>query len=149
GECLLRRVRTAERRSKATIKGQPVTLAPLRSLGDRVMDIRSQRERQSLLVRDNHRRLPDAFADSRDLARRTREAFQQWQAAEQQSQHFRDNAEEVSARYQLLRYQVEELDQLDLGEGEIDALDPELRQLNNAENILQTSGQVLALCEDD
>lgn len=148
-ECLLRRVLTAEGRSKAMINGQPVTLAQLRALGDMLMDIHSQHEHQSLLVRDNHRRLLDEFAGAEARAAETRQAFQAWQVAEQRWQHFRDNAEEVSARFQLLRYQVEELDQLSLAEGEIETLEAELRELNSAEQILHTSHQLLSLCEDD
>src|SRR5690606_39167302 len=91
----------------------------------------------------------DEFAGARELAAQTQSAWKDWHIAEQQWQHFRDNAEEVSARYQLLRYQVEELDQLALTEGEIDALEAEQRQLNNAEGILHSSDQLLALCEDD
>ncbi|HEY7885353.1 MAG TPA: DNA repair protein RecN [Cellvibrionaceae bacterium] len=148
-ECLLRRMITAEGRSKAFINGQPVTLAQLRTLGEMLMDIHSQHEHQSLLQRDNHHRLLDEFAGARELAAHTHTAWKRWQLAEQQWQHFRDNAEEVSARYQLLRYQVEELDQLALAEGEIDTLEAEQRQLTNAEGILHSSDQLLALCDDD
>lgn len=148
-ECLLRRVLTAEGRSKAMINGQLVTLAQLRVLGEMLMDIHSQHEHQSLLVREYHRRLLDEFAGAVNVANQTRQAFQHWHTAEQEWQHFRDNAEEASARYQLLRYQVEELDQLELAEGETEALEAELRELNGAEHILRTSQQLLSLCEEE
>ena len=45
--------------------------------------------------------------------------------------------DEQTARAQLLAYQVEELDDLDLQDGELAALEQEQKQLANAEEILQ------------
>src|SRR5690606_32537246 len=51
-ECILRRVITAEGRSRAFINGQPVTLNQLKELGETLIDIHAQHEHQSLLKRE-------------------------------------------------------------------------------------------------
>ncbi len=148
-ECLLRRVITAEGRSKAFINGHPVTLQQLRTLGEMLIDIHSQHEHQSLLRKDTHRHLLDEYAGQSELASRVRSAFRHWQAQRDAFEQLRDNAEEVSARFQLLSYQVQELEQLNLKEGELDELEAEQRSLANAEDILRASHELSALCSDD
>lgn len=148
-DCLLRRVISSDGKSKAYINGQPVTLQQLRTLGEMLIDIHSQHEHQSLLLKDTHRRLLDEFANQAELARQVRQAFREWQSRLEHYLHLRDNAAEVSARFQLLNYQVQELDQLGLKTGELDALEAEQRTLANAEDILRGSQQLAAICSDD
>lgn len=148
-ECLLRRVITSEGRSKAYINGRPVTLQQLRTLGEMLIDIHSQHEHQSLLRRDTHRRLLDELAGQNELAQQVREQFRHWQTLCTDFEYRSANAEELSARFQLLSYQVQELDQLALAEGELEQLDSEQRALANADEILHTSQQISSLCGDE
>lgn len=148
-ECLLRRLINNEGKSKSYINGQPVTLQQLRILGEMLIDIHSQHEHQSLLLKDTHRRLLDDFANQSELAKQVRLAFREWQSRLEHYVHLRDNAAEVSARFQLLSYQVDELTQLDLQANEIDKLEAEQRSLANAEDILHGSQQLAAICSDD
>ena len=148
-ECLLRRVIAADGKSKAYINGQPATLQQLRTLGEMLIDIHSQHEHQSLLVKDTHRRLVDEFAGQGELARQVRQAYREWHSRLEHYLHLRDNAAEVSARLQLLRYQAKELEQLNLQAGELAKLEAEQRSLGNAEEILRGSQQLAAFCGDE
>lgn len=148
-ECLLRRVINADGKSKAYINGQPATLQQLRALGETLIDIHSQHEHQSLLVKDTHRRLVDEFAGQTELAKQVRLAFREWQSRLEHFIHLRDNAADVSARFQLLSYQYNELEQLGLEAGELARLEAEQRSLANAEDILRGSQQLAAFCGDD
>lgn len=148
-ECLLRRVINADGKSKAYINGQPATLQQLRALGEMLIDIHSQHEHQSLLVKDTHRRLVDEFAGQTELAKQVRLTFREWQSRLEHFIHLRDNAADVSARFQLLSYQFNELEQLDLHAGELAKLEAEQRSLANAEEILRGSQQLAAFCGDD
>ncbi|BFM14226.1 DNA repair protein RecN [Maricurvus nonylphenolicus] len=148
-ECLLRRTVTTEGRSRAYINGHPATLQQLKGLGERLLDIHSQHAHQSLLKKDNHRRLLDEFGQLQELATQVSQAHNQWQQLQQQFTLLRDNSEEMSARFQLLSYQVEELDLLDLNEGEIAELESEQKRLANADTILRNSQQLSELCTDE
>jgi DNA repair protein RecN (Recombination protein N) len=148
-ECLLRRVINADGKSKAYINGQPATLQQLRALGELLIDIHSQHEHQSLLVKDTHRRLVDEFAGQTELAKQVRLAYREWQSRLEHFIHLRDNAADVSARFQLLSYQFNELEQLGLQPGELAKLEAEQRSLSNAEEILRGSQQLAAFCGDD
>lgn len=148
-ECLLRRTLSAEGRSKAYINGHPATLAQLKTLGDMLMDIHSQHEHQSLLVKDNHRRLLDEYAGHTALATQVSAAFKAWRRKRDWLSERLANADELNERYQLISYQVEELDQLALTDGELDSLEQEQRTLAEAESLLRAASQLTELGNDD
>src|SRR5690606_3115216 len=78
GPCILRRVITAEGRSRAYINGTPCPLGDLKALGELLIDIHSQHEHQSLLKTETHRRLLDEYAGGAELARQVQLAAQRW-----------------------------------------------------------------------
>ncbi len=147
-ECILRRVVTAEGRSRAYINGKTVTLQQLKTLGEMLIDIHSQHEHQSLLKSATHRRLLNAFANVNELALQVRGAHRHWQTSQQLLEETKANSEEINARFQLLRYQVEELDQLALQADELAELEAKQRNLANAGQIMQDCRQVIELCAD-
>ena len=148
-QCLLRRVITREGRSRAYINGQTVTLSQLKTLGGMLIDLHSQHEHQSLLKKDTHRRLLDDFAGNQNLAKSVRQAHRDWQIVHSKLLSVRNNAEEISARQQLLSYQVQELDLLSLEEDELSMLEREQKTLANAGSILADSHSLASLCNDD
>lgn len=148
-ECLLRRVISKDGRSRAYINGQPCPLADLRELGGQLMDIHSQHQHQSLLHKETHRKLLDEFADAQSLAAQTRDAWKQWHQTELRLTELQSNRDENEARLQLLRYQVEELDRLALGDDEIATLEQEQAHLSHAEAVMQSCHRASLLCSED
>ena len=148
-ECLLRRVITAEGRSRCFINAQPVTLQQVRALGELLIDIHSQHAHQSLLLKTTHQKLLDAYAQHTPLSKDVSERYQHWKNIEQQFIRLRDNADEANARYKLLHYQVEELEQLGLEENEIDQLEQEQKTLGNADAIIHQCQQASNICTND
>jgi DNA repair protein RecN (Recombination protein N) len=147
-ECIVRRVVTSEGRSRAYINGQMVTLTQLRALGDRLLDIHSQHEHQSLLQNATHRRLLDDFGQHQSLVDEVKTAFGRWHELQAAADAVRNNSAELNARYQLLSYQVGELDQLGLSAGEVEALESRQRQLANAAQIQQSCQAVAEICSE-
>ena len=148
-DCLLRRVVTSEGRSRAYINGQPVPLNQLRLLAELLIDIHSQHAHQSLLNKTQHLRILDEYAQHLPLAQQVKQQFSQWQNIKKQFIQLRDNADEMNARYQLLQYQVEEFELLNLEAGELEQLEAEQQVLANAEELLGKSHQVADICDND
>lgn len=148
-ECIFRRVITSEGRSRGYINGQPATMSQLRELGDMLIDIHSQHEHQSLLRKDTHRLLLDAYGGHIALAEQTQEAFGRWKALRAKLDQLLQASEEIANRQQLLQFQVEELDLIDLKSGELKELEQQQKQLANAESHLLTCQQVMELCSGD
>ncbi len=147
-DCLLRRVITSEGRSRGYINGQPATLQDLKAIGELLIDIYSQHAHQSLLQRAQQRILLDAFAGTETLAEQVKVLAQHYQRGAERLDTLLNARDEQTARVQLLSYQVDELDKLDLVEGELDALEDERRALANGEQILRNSQHALALCRE-
>jgi DNA repair protein RecN (Recombination protein N) len=148
-ECLLRRVINTEGRSRSFINAQPVTLQQIRALGEKLIDIHSQHAHQSLLQKTTHQRLLDEFAQHTSLSQSVATQYHEWKNLQKRFITLRDNADEVQARYKLLSYQVEELEQLDLQEGELQLLEQEQKMLENADTIISQSQQLADYCDND
>src|SRR3989344_1274405 len=148
GPCILRRVITAEGRSRGYINGTPCPLGDLKALGELLIDIHSQHEHQSLLKTDPHRRLLDEYAGATDLARQVQLAAQRWRQTRLELERLSNSGDEQRARHQLLSYQLEELESLGLGESELEQLEQEHKNLTNAETLLGICRQVVEQCSE-
>jgi DNA repair protein RecN (Recombination protein N) len=148
-ECLLRRIHTKNGRSRAFINAQPVTLQQLKALGALLIDIHSQHAHQSLLSKTAHQRLLDEFAQHSTLVQQVGQAYRHWQKLNSQYLRLHNNSDELNARYQLLQYQVNELSQLGLNDGEIEPLEREQQALASAESLISKNQQIDALCDDE
>ncbi|MFZ3155295.1 DNA repair protein RecN [Pseudomonas sp.] len=149
GPCILRRVITAEGRSRGYINGSPCPQGDLKALGELLIDIHSQHEHQSLLKPETHRRLLDEYAGSQELARQVQLAAQRWKQTKNELERVSSIGDEQRARHQLLSYQLEELDSLALGEDELDNLEQEHKNLTNAESLLSACRLVIEQCSEN
>ena len=147
-ECMLRRVITADGRSRAYINGQPATLQDVRGLGSLLIDIHSQHAHQSLLQKPYQRELLDAYASTTALAKQVSEHCHQYQHCKKTLATLETNLAEQNAQEQLLRYQLEELHRLNLKAGELEELEDLQKQLANAEQILAANHHSLNLCRE-
>lgn len=148
GECILRRVITKEGRSRCYINGRPTPAAMVKELGQHLIAIHGQHEHQRLLKKDYHRTLLDEFGTQTKLAEQVRQEFNRWQKLDSELKRLSEQSDEQTARVQLLSYQIEELDQLALEEGELKQLEEEQKTLANAENIITTGQQLISITSD-
>ena len=148
-DCLLRRVVSASGRSKAWINGQPATVADLRALGEHLIEVHGQHAHQQLLREETHLRLLDDFAGHREAVAEMAVTFRAWQATRRRLKRLAEDGDELNARRQLVRYQVEELDQLGLAEGELKTLEEEQEELAHAEERLRETQFASECCDND
>lgn len=149
GECLLRRIISRKGRSRAFINGTPVTLGTLAALGSQLVDIHGQHAHQSLMHRSHQRELLDAFAGNGNLSATLATCWRDWKALGKRIESLEQAQQERDSRIDLLRFQVDELQQLDLKPGEWPALEQEQRRLGNAGSLLAESQQLLSLLYED
>ena len=139
--CILRRVITAAGKSRAWINGSPSTLTQLRELGEQMVDIHGQHEHQSLMKKDMQRELLDNFAGNEELLRHTRECWKNWKTLHERLQALSSQSRQYQERLDLLNYQIGELEELEMAEGENSQLDEELGRLAHAEQLKETTEQ--------
>jgi len=149
GECVLRRVLHANGRSRAFINGCNATLMQLRALCDRLLDIHGQHEHQSLQLPQVQRQLLDALLGEPALLDEVRQKFDAYRSLQRRLDEAQSGTREREQRIDLLGLYCEELNQLNLAEGEFEALQDEYKRLSNAGRLLDGSGAVLARLYDD
>jgi DNA repair protein RecN (Recombination protein N) len=147
--CILRRVISAQGKSRAWINGSPANLTQLRELGEQLVDIHGQHEHQSLMKKDAQRQMLDAFAANEALLDSTRRAWQSWKKLHERVTQLTSQNQQHQERIDLLRFQSQELETLAMHAGEPEQLDDELNRLANAEQLRDTAAQGYAQLYDD
>ena len=148
-QLILSRIITNEGRSRGYINGRPAPLQQLKELGQQLLDIHGQHAHQMLLHKDAPRQLLDNYGQYSDLLLDVKTSYQHWQDLKQRVDQLQNQSDESLARIQLLEYQVQELDVLDLQPGEVESLEVEQKRLANAETHLLSAQQALHLCQND
>ncbi|KFZ31508.1 recombination and repair protein [Pseudidiomarina salinarum] len=143
GLCVLRRLITREGRSKAWINGYPVTVTQLRELAPLLVNIHGQHEHQLLTRNDHQLALLDAYARHQDLLQQTETAYRSWYQLRKEQKQLQQQQEETAARAQLLNYQVAELNEFALAEGEYQELELQHRRLSNSAALSEDSSFAL------
>jgi DNA repair protein RecN (Recombination protein N) len=131
-ECILRRVVSADGRSRAFINGNNVPLQSLKSLGELLLDIHGQHFHQSLARRDVQREMLDYFGGLVDLTVATDNAYSEWREKADKLESLDASDADREAKLDLLRFQIGELEALDLQPGEYEALMSERARLQNS-----------------
>lgn len=116
--CLLRRVISADGRSRAFVNGTAVTMQQLKALGELLLDIHGQHFHQSLGRNPVQRDLLDHYGGLLDRREATEAAFTQWQVLKEQLEKLAAADADRESRLDLLKFQLDELDSLAVRQGE-------------------------------
>jgi len=148
-ECIIRRTVNEKGPSKAFINGKPATVQQLRELAEMLVDLHGQHEHQSLMKLDVQQQLLDDYARHSDLVNKVGAAFKEWNKLNTEFKKLSSAKNEQDHRLDLLKYQVNELEALNLQQDESKNLDIEYKRLSNASQLLQTTEQTLQALEDN
>ena len=143
GECVLRRVISAEGRSRAWINGTPATLQTLRQLGEQLVDIHGQHEHQSLARASAQRELLDARLPDPAAPQAAAAAWSRWRESVRARDRLDSESRDREQRLDLLRYQTRELESFAPAEGEAGELETEFSRLANAGRLAEGTGGAL------
>ena len=138
-ELLVRRLVTADGRSRAYLNGQSVTLQVLREAVGELLDVHGQHEFQSLARPVAQRELLDGYGRLGAQLAAVRSACRHWQGTAEQLQTLEIRSRDRDARLQLLRYQEGELAALGLVAGEFEQLGSESLRLAQGGRLLESA----------
>jgi len=148
--CFVRRIISKEGRSKAFINGVPVSLQQLKGLGQFLLAIHGQNTHLQLLKEDYQRALVDNYAKHNEHLDSVKLAYSEWKEKQRTLQTLKEQAQQREDRLQLLTYQVQELDEFAIEEGEFEELEKEHKRLSNGQSLLeQAQTSVYNLYEND
>ena len=141
-ELNIRRIIDAKGKSRSYINNQAATLAQLKSVGEQLIDIHGQNAHHSLNQESAQRQLLDAFAGSLAQAETVRQQYQNWANAKKTLQEAQEQADQNTIERERLEWQLGELKQLNLHEGEWEALSQSHDSLAHSAELLQAAEAV-------
>lgn len=147
-EIFLRRVIYAEGRSKSYINGLPFPLQKIKELSEMLVDIHGQHQHQTLLHHATHRQQLDQYANHQMLLTEVADRYQACQQIKQKIQNLQAH-DATQERIDLLQFQLEELSQLQLQPGEMQALHEEHQLLHHARDYLQNAHHITTLLSSE
>lgn len=136
-ECILRRVITAEGRSKGYINGVPVPLQQLKSLAQNLVQVHGQHAHQTLLKPEIQLAILDGYASHTKLLDNVSGSYRAWHTLASEEKKLLQNQQQRAARQQLLQYQVSELNEFALAEGEFEQIEADHKRLANSTELVQ------------
>ena len=135
GQLILRRMQTADGKTRAFVNDQPCGVSLMRAIGARLVEIHGQHDDRALIGTEEHRRLLDAFGrlepDAEEVARR----YRGLKTLEAETAELRAKIESAAREADYLRSSVEELEELAPEAGEETALAERRQFLMRAERI--------------
>lgn len=137
GEIILRRVISADGRTRAFVNDQPVGVGLLRDLGSALVEVHGQSDDRGLFDSATHRRLLDAFGRHEALADDVAALYAELESARAHAENIRREAAAAAADADYIRHVTDELEKLAPEEGEEAALAQARALLMNASRIAE------------
>lgn len=148
-ELSIRRIIDAKGKSRSFINNQAATLAQLKHIGSRLIDIHGQNAHHSLNQESAQRSLLDAFSGSTGLAAEVKTAYHQWQAAQKALHEAQTQAENIAIERERLEWQAGELAKLKPQSGEWETLIQSHDSLAHAADLIQAAEETEAAVDGD
>ncbi|MGJ8671268.1 MAG: AAA family ATPase, partial [Oceanococcus sp.] len=138
---LVRRQVLSSGQSRAYINGSPAKLGQLRDLAGLLIDIHGQHAHQSILKPQAQRELLDNYGQLALQRQAVRDTHQQLNTLDTQITALDGKDGDQSQRCELLRYQLQELDELQPESDDFKQLEINFKRQSEAENLLQQAGK--------
>lgn len=136
---ILKRAMTKDK-NECRINGAQVTLGMLKSIGEKLVDIHGQHEHQSLLKVSTHVHLLDAFGGEK-IEKSKKKLQKTYNSYKELCNEFENIGDAATRERKLdvLNYQIAELKEAELQEGEEEKLLADRKKFRNAEKILNAA----------
>ena len=138
GEILIKRkIYRAEKSNRCYINHQPCSLSVLSEIGRWLVDIHGQHEHQLLLSADRHIDVLDSFGNLKEVRDQFAALYGEYEEKSRKLLSLIRNKQLSEKERELLRFQMQEIDQANLSQEEEEKLEKRRRQLQNAEKLFQ------------
>ena len=145
GQLILSRSFNRNGKSSILANDQPIPLKALKEIGQYLADIHGQYSNQRLLDADTHHEYLDTFnQEGKSAYKAYREAYKVYKQAKQEVDNLQENMSERARELDMLRYQIDEIEDAGLSIGEDISIAEELKRLDSFEHI----DKVLGSCYD-
>ena len=134
-ECILRREVQASGKSRAFINDTPASLSQVKELGELLIDVHSQHQNLLLNKEGFQLNVLDILAHNDAALEKYHARYAEWKQAERELAELMALAEKSRSDEDYIRFQLEQLEEAHLSEGEQEELEQEAEMLSHAEEI--------------
>jgi DNA repair protein RecN (Recombination protein N) len=134
-ECILRRELQSSGKSRAFVNDIPASLQQMKDLGEQLIDIHSQHQNLLLNKEDFQLNVLDILAYNNKERDSYRKIYTEWKQLDKKLTDLITEAAQIRVDEEYIRFQLEQLDEARLMEGEQEALEKEMELLTHAEEI--------------
>lgn len=149
GGLIVSRVISADGKNRCRMNGQPVNVSALREITGELINIHGQHDSQSLLNPDRHMRFIDAYARNEAILAEYRTAYRRYCAIRRELSRLNADTQEKQQREELLRYQIEELEQAAVHPGERARLEERRTLISHAQKVVNLAHQAYAALQGE
>ncbi|MCF6767654.1 DNA repair protein RecN [Thiotrichales bacterium 19S11-10] len=141
-ECILRRVLRKDGSSKAYINGIPATLTQIRDLSQKLIGIYGQHAHYDLLSPKEQLIKLDTYLNEPKLIQLIKEHYFEIKSLQKELDKLNQTKQQLEMEASLIRYQLDELEALNLADDELTELSDKQNQLANATAQLEHLGNI-------
>ena len=134
-ECIIRREFTTSGKSRAFVNDTPANLTFLKELGYQLIDIHSQHQNLLIAKEDFQLHILDVMAQNNKQLQDYRTCYASYKQTELELKHAKEILAQSKAEEDYLRFQLEQLEELNPKAGEDEELEEEQNELSHAEEI--------------
>lgn len=146
---LVTRIVDAHGKSRCRIGGRPATLTALRTLGEHLVEIHGQGDSRALMRPEIQCETLDAFAGASQLRTQFADALGAARRAHATLLEATKGAAQQKQRAEFLRFQQQQMFELQLGDGELAELEQEHQVLSNLDSVRQCLQTALRVLQDE
>lgn len=136
---MIQRTVSADGRSSIRFCGKPITLAMLKKITPFLMTIHGQNDNGQLLRKSAHLALLDRYADSVPILNEYNQCYTALRKVSEEEAEYKKHEAEKERLFEMLAYQIRDIDAGKLKEGEEESLLNERNHLQYAEKIAKNT----------
>ena len=146
-ELLISRRLSPNGRTVNRVNDTTVTISRLKDIASLLIDLHAQHEQQTLLKPAKHLEILDRFGgeDIQMLKKQVQEDYHSYRELEEEKKRGSMNEAERNKRVDFLKYQIKEIQDAKLVEGEDEQLEHQYKKAVNAKEILQYANDIYAM----
>ena len=139
-EIILSRTIKRDGKNICSVNGVPATVSTLKNIGSELINIHGQHDSQALLLPEKHCSFVDSFGSLENFCEEYAESYDAFCRADSDYKKLNMDEQEKLRRTDMLTFQIKELEDAEIEEGEISSLKERQRFLQNARNIIEALG---------
>ena len=147
-ECILRREVHASGKSRAFINDTPASLAQMKALGEKLIDVHSQHQNLLLNHEDFQLNVLDILASSYEALQAYKSLYTSYKQTSRELAQLIVESEKNRQDEEYIRFQVKQLDDAQLQAGEQEEFEQEAETLTHAEDIKSSLYKVNQLMDE-